>query len=293
MRRPLIVLAAALLGLLASCAQQPTLTAPSPLARPSSGLSPTPSESLSPSPSSSSASPGPKPTTAPPRPSILDCSGTASIDRAPATGAGPLGTVKTTGSEAVALTFDDGPDPVNTPRILDLLRECGVKATFCVNGIKVQANPTVVRRIAADGHSFCNHTWRHVTQLGTYGPDLIRQDLTDTNNAIKAIVPDAKIGYFRAPGGAWTQDYINVAHELGMTPLHWDVDPRDWESNKWGTGQSMVDHIVSVVEGSTRPGSVILSHDYQKRDTTAAYRILLPWLKARFKLVALPPSGLG
>jgi peptidoglycan-N-acetylglucosamine deacetylase len=198
--------------------------------------------------------------------------------------------MKTTGSEAVALTFDDGPDPVNTPKILDLLWQCGVKATFCVNGIKVQANPAVVRRIHFEGHSFCNHSWRHIRQLGSYGPNLIRQDLTDTNNAIRAIVPAARIGYFRAPGGAWTPDYITVARELGMVPLHWDVDPRDWESSRWGTGQSMVNHIVAAVQDSTRPGSVVLSHDYQKPDTTAAYRILLPWLKARFKLIALQPQ---
>lgn len=196
--------------------------------------------------------------------------------------------MKTTGSEAVALTFDDGPDPVNTPKILDLLRQCGVKATFCVEGAKAAANPNVVRRIVSDGHSLCNHTWRHIRQLGSYGPDAIRQDLSDTNNAIRAAVPGARIAYFRAPGGVWTPDYLTVARELGMTPLHWDVDTRDWESSKWGKGQSMVNHIISSVQGDTRPGSVVLSHDFNKPDTTAAYRILLPWLKARYKLIALP-----
>ncbi|HEX6683153.1 MAG TPA: polysaccharide deacetylase family protein [Candidatus Limnocylindrales bacterium] len=271
---------------------------PHPSASASESASPSASpESPSPSAAPTSASPKPKPSTAPPPPpppgpGPLDCSGSASIDRPQATGPGPLGSVRVTGSEVVALTFDDGPDPVNTPKILDLLRQCGVKATFCLEGAKAAANPTVVRRIASDGHTFCNHTWRHIRQLGTYGPDLIRQDLSDTNNAIRAIVPDAQIGYFRAPGGAWTEDYLLVARELGMTPLHWHVDTRDWESSKWGKGQSMVDHIVSVVEAETHPGSVILSHDFQKPDTTAAYRILLPWLKARFKLTALPPQGL-
>jgi peptidoglycan-N-acetylglucosamine deacetylase len=294
MRRLLLALSG--LVLLAGCAAHPP-TKVTPIARHSPSPNPevSPSAVPSPSPSVAVTSPRPpaKPTTAPPpRPALLDCSGTASTDRPPASGTGPLGTVKTTGSEAVGLTFDDGPDPINTPKILDLLRQCGVKATFCLVGVKVAAHPSVVRRIVSDGHTLCNHTWRHVTQLGTYGPDLIRQDLTDTNNAIRAIVPSARIGYFRAPGGAWTQDYINVARELGMIPLHWDVDTRDWESSKWGTGQSMVDHIVGLVQNNTRPGSIILSHDYQKPDTTAAYRILLPWLKARFKLIALPVQGM-
>ncbi|HCT77786.1 MAG TPA: polysaccharide deacetylase family protein [Micromonosporaceae bacterium] len=197
-----------------------------------------------------------------------------------------------TGSTAVALTFDDGPDPIYTPRLLDLLRQCGVKATFCVNGIKAQAHPSVIRRIHADGHSFCNHTWRHVRQLGSYGQAAIREDLSMTNDAIRAIVPGVKIGYFRAPGGAWTADYVTVARELGMTPLHWHVDTRDWESSEFGKGQPMVNHIVGSVQGDTKPGSVVLAHDFQKPDTIEAFRIVLPWLKARVTLIALPPDGL-
>jgi peptidoglycan-N-acetylglucosamine deacetylase len=223
----------------------------------------------------------------------ISCTGSATLDRAQASGTGPLGTVTTTGSAAVALTFDDGPDAVTTPRILDLLAQCGVKATFCVNGIKVGPNPELIRRIVREGHTLCNHTWRHIRQLGTYGPFLIREDLQATNDAIHAIVPDAKIPYFRAPGGAWTQDYITVAHEMGMTALHWDVDPRDWDYDQFGRGDALINHIIGNVEGNVRPGSVILSHDFQKPETVAAYRVLLPWLKARLELIALPQQGLG
>jgi peptidoglycan/xylan/chitin deacetylase (PgdA/CDA1 family) len=280
--------------LAAGCSSRPSSTATAPVGN--NRQTPMPSASAvlpeSPSPSPSPTGPAiPSSIPPPPKPAGLDCSGTASIDRSPATGTGPLGTMRITGSEAVALTFDDGPDPVNTPKILDLLWDCGVKATFCLEGQKASKNPGVVRRIAAEGHTFCNHTWRHIRQLGSYGQDLIRQDLTDTNNAIRAAVPDARIAYFRAPGGEWTPDYLTVARELGMTPLHWHVDTRDWESSKFGKGQSMVNHIISSVQGDTHPGSIILSHDFQKPDTTAAYRVLLPWLKARFKLIALPPQG--
>lgn len=252
-------------------------------------MSQSPSPSLSPSSS-------PSPPTRPPRittpPLALDCTGSAPINRPPADGTSPPGTIKTTGSNAVTLTFDDGPDPVNTPKVLDLLRQCGVVATFCVNGVKAQQHPSVIRRIHAEGHTFCNHTWRHITQLGRYGPPRIRQDLTDTNNALRAIVPGARISYFRAPGGAWTPDYIAVCRELGMTPTHWDVDTRDWEHTKYGRGQSMVKHIISSVQNDTKPGSIVLMHDYQKPDTTTALGTLLPWLKARFTLIALPDAGL-
>jgi len=215
------------------------------------------------------------------------------MNRTASNATGLNGSRKTTGSLAVALTFDDGPDPVNTPRILDVLAHCGVKATFCVLGYRVAAYPDVIRRIVAEGHTLCNHSWRHIMQLGTYGPALIRDDLQRTNDAIHAVVPGVPIRYFRAPGGFWSADYVSVAHDLGMTPIDWEVDPRDWDFNAYGTGQGMTAHIIATVEANVRPGSIVLSHDYQKPATTAAYRVLLPWLLARFELVALPAGPLS
>ena len=78
-----------------------------------------------------------------------------------------------------------------------------------------------------------------------------------------------------------------TAKSLGMTSLYWAVDPSDWDSATWGTGSAMTSHIVSTVEHNVRPGSIILSHDIYA-DTVNAYTTLMPWLKARYKLVALP-----
>jgi len=224
-------------------------------------------------------------------PIAAPCSGpTSMVTTAPARVTGPYGSLRTTGSAAVALTFDDGPDPVNTPLMLDVLKACGVTATFCLIGTKVSRNADVVRRIVAEGHTLCNHTWQHNTQLGTYGVQAILEDLQRTNNAIHAVVPDAKVSYFRAPGGEWTADYVTAARQLGMAPLDWDVDPWDWNFPKYGEGEAMTAHIVEHVRGHVRPGSIILSHDNQKPTTVEAYRRLLPWLTARFTLVALPPD---
>jgi peptidoglycan/xylan/chitin deacetylase (PgdA/CDA1 family) len=266
----------------AEASPSPIAVDPVVVVSPSAAPSPSPAVKTSKPPSSPKPPPGP-----------IKCTESATLERSQVSGTGPLGTTISTGSKAVALTFDDGPDPVNTPRILDLLQQCGVKATFCVNGYKVAAARSVMQRIHAEGHTFCNHTYNHIRQLGTYGPDLIRSDLVKTNDAIHSVVPDAKISYFRAPGGEWTADYVTVARELGMTPLHWHLDTRDWESSVYGKGDSMVSHLISYVEGNVRPGSVILMHDYQKPDTTQALRTLLPWLKARLSLTALPPAGLA
>lgn len=213
----------------------------------------------------------------------------SAVGRVPA--AGPAGSIRRTGTSAVALTFDDGPDPVNTPKLLDLLRQHRVKATFCVVGSRALAHPDLVRRIAAEGHTLCNHSWNHSFELGLKPAEKIREDLDRTNAAIRAAVPDARIGYFRAPGGFFTEPLVGVARDAGMSSLYWEVDPRDWDHPLLETAEEHVERVVRVVEQETRPGSMILSHDFQQPLTIAAYQRLLPWLNERFGLIALPPPA--
>ncbi|MGW0436608.1 polysaccharide deacetylase family protein [Micromonospora sp. NPDC003197] len=199
---------------------------------------------------------------------------------------GPFGSRMTTGTRKVALTFDDGPDPQYTPEALDLLRYYGVKATFCLVGQNAQAHPELVRAIVADGHTLCNHSWSHDVGLGARSRQKIEADLLSTNEAIRAAVPDARIGYYRQPGGNWTSGVAQVAVELGMTPLHWTVDPRDWTM----PGASS---IVNTVTGSTSAGAIVLMHDAggDRRDTMAALYAILPNLLQRFYLEALPTQA--
>ncbi len=191
----------------------------------------------------------------------------------------------TTGTSAVALTFDDGPDPQYTPQILRSLRKHGVTATFCVTGQNASAYPELIRAIVADGHTLCNHTWDHDIALGSRSPDEIRADLTRTSNAIHAAVPDAPITYYRQPGGAWTYSVVSTAQELGLTPLHWTIDTRDWEAPG-------ADPITATVLDGVVPGSIVLLHDAggPRQDTVDALNQILPELTARFPVAALPPS---
>jgi peptidoglycan-N-acetylglucosamine deacetylase len=204
---------------------------------------------------------------------------------------GPFGTQRITGGSYAALTFDDGPDPRWTPQVLDLLRTYGVRATFCVVGHAVEAYPDLVRAIADDGHTLCNHSWRHDMALGQRSRDEIRQDLQRTTAAIQAAAPGTPVSYYRQPGGYWTARVVEIAAELGMTSLHWDVDPRDW--SKPG-----VDTIVARVTTQTRPGSIVLLHDGDgdphgetgdRHQTVEALAQILPELTGRLTLDALPP----
>ncbi|GAA4244202.1 hypothetical protein GCM10022255_006360 [Dactylosporangium darangshiense] len=170
-----------------------------------------------------------------------------------------------------------------------MLKAQGIKATFCLIGVNVQEYPQYVQQIVADGHTLCNHTWKHDESLGKKSADTIRNDLQRTNDEIHKAVPNAPIKYFRHPGGNFTPLAVQIASQLGMTSIGWNVDPSDWNTKKW-SGQSMTNHIISNVRNNTRPGSIVLSHDGggDRSATMAAYKTLLPELKAKFTLIALP-----
>lgn len=203
---------------------------------------------------------------------------------------GPSDSQMKTGSEGVALTFDDGPDPATTPELLDMLKSHHVKATFCLVGQNAKQFPDLVKRIADEGHTLCNHTWKHDLKLGKKKPEQIRDDLQRTNDAILAAAPGAKVEYMRAPGGNFTKNFVKVADELGMKSIYWYVDTRDWDHSGGESDSAHTQMVIRSVKKHTRPGAIVLSHDYAQPDTIAAYRTLLPWLKQRYKLIALPVS---
>jgi len=188
-----------------------------------------------------------------------------------------------TGSSAVALTFDDGPHPQWTPQLLDLLRAERVKATFCLVGTEVRDHPELVARIVREGHTLCNHSWHHEMDLGSRPIDEIRANLRRTTEEIQRAVPGARVSYYRQPGGKWTPQVVQVARELGMTSIDWDVDTRDWAGEP-------AEVLVERVTTHTRAGSIVLMHDGggDRSPTIEACRTFLPELRSRFKLIALP-----
>jgi peptidoglycan-N-acetylglucosamine deacetylase len=177
------------------------------------------------------------------------------------------------GGRTVSLTFDDGPDPGNTGRLLGVLRELRVTAVFCLWGEHVRQHPELVRRIVAEGHVLCNHSLNH-DDLGTWTAERIRADLVATNEAIRAAVPGARIPYFRAPFGSWGES-PSVAAGLGMQPLGWRLAVEDWEPP--GTEEL----VRRLMEGIT-PGAVVLLHDGggDRSQTVDAVARIVPELRA-------------
>jgi peptidoglycan-N-acetylglucosamine deacetylase len=178
--------------------------------------------------------------------------------------------------KAVALTFDDGPDPATTPRILDLLAEHDVHATFCMVGQLAQAHPALVRRVVAEGHRLCNHTITHDPGIGARTPDVMDRQLRASRDLLERVSGGADVDYFRAPEGRWSPTLIRTSAADGMRALGWDVDPLDWTT----PGSAA---IVARVQQRVHPGAVVLLHDGggPRGQTVAAVEALLPWLDDR------------
>jgi peptidoglycan/xylan/chitin deacetylase (PgdA/CDA1 family) len=153
----------------------------------------------------------------------------------------------------VALTFDDGPNPPYTDRILDVLREEHVRATFFVVGRAVAADPATARRIVREGHAIGNHTWDHPHMLVLSRPAM-RAELRRTDDAIfKAAGVHTRL--MRPPFGARDFAVIDEAKAEGYQVVMWSVPlPKDWELPGDAT-------IAARVVDNVRDGSIIVLHD--------------------------------
>ncbi|MGA5351719.1 polysaccharide deacetylase family protein [Streptomyces thermodiastaticus] len=178
------------------------------------------------------------------------------------------------GARGVNITIDDGPDPVWTPQVLQVLRDNGVKATFCMVGPQAQAHPDLVKAVVADGHRLCDHSVAHDTGMDHKAESYQRQQILDAEQMIIEASGGVRPVYYRAPGGAFTPYSREVAASHGMRPLGWNVDSKDFE--RPGTAA-----IVATVKQEVANGPTILFHDAggDRSQTVEALRQVLPWLK--------------
>ncbi len=180
--------------------------------------------------------------------------------------------------KCVALTFDDGP-VAGTAQLLDVLKEKGVSATFFMVGSNAAMHPALIRRMVAEGHVIGNHTWDH-PQLTRRSVESITSELNRTSDVIvKAGAPRPTL--MRPPYGATNATVSQVAAELGLAQILWNVDPLDWKDRNSAT-------VTKRVLAATRSGSIVLSHDIHPT-TRAAYAAIIDGLRAKgFTLVTVP-----
>jgi peptidoglycan/xylan/chitin deacetylase (PgdA/CDA1 family) len=153
----------------------------------------------------------------------------------------------------VAMTFDDGPHPSLTPRLLDILKARNIKCTFFVIGRNAKAYPHIIRRMIAEGHEIANHTWSHPS-LTSRSDAQIRQELKQSEDALLAIA-NYRPHLIRPPYGAVNARIKQLMYdEFGYSTIMWSVDPQDWRR----PGVSVV---TSRLVNGAHPGAIMLAHD--------------------------------
>jgi peptidoglycan/xylan/chitin deacetylase (PgdA/CDA1 family) len=183
-----------------------------------------------------------------------------------------------TGEKVVALTLDDGPDPVYTPQVLDILERFQVKATFFLIGRQAQAHPDLVRAIKARGQAIGNHSHHHHFYLSWLGPERMRSEILNTQEVIFQINGEYP-RYFRAPLGWVSNELVALCRELKLPIINGSIKAGD-VSNP-GT-----DQIVEAILPRVQNGDIIILHDAggvegyrDRRQTLEALPIIIKGLK--------------
>ena len=179
----------------------------------------------------------------------------------------------------LALTFDDGPDPVNTPQILDTLKARGAHATFFVLGAQVKRHPELLRRMLAEGNAVGSHSWSHPSRVT---PAQARTEIESTERMIREATGSPPV-LFRPPYGLIKNGLAALAQKRGYTVLLWTISSADTRPI---TPRQIADNIVHTPD----PGDIALLHDGPGHGSTArALPIILDELgHAGWQFVTVP-----
>lgn len=165
---------------------------------------------------------------------------------------GEMVTQVKTEEKVVALTYDDGPNPPYTNRLMEVLEQFGVKATFFVIGHQAEQHLETVQGLKAQGHELGNHSYSHRRLVST-PKAAIADEIHRTDQLLQALGSPSKI-HFRSPYGYKRIRLPWVLAQLKKINVLWNVDPRDYQA---ASADAVVTHVLDKV----RPGSIVLLHD--------------------------------
>lgn len=154
-------------------------------------------------------------------------------------------------SRKIALTFDDGPDSYYTERILEVLKEHGIKATFFLIGNNIENYPDVVKKIVEDGHVIASHTWSH-PNLGKANEEQIISEIKNTENIVENYTGE-KMRLLRPPWGVVSDDVLRLAQDMDYKVVNWNVDSNDWSDQN-------IDQILINTIPDINDDAIILFH---------------------------------
>ncbi len=195
----------------------------------------------------------------------------------------------------LALTFDDGPNATWTQRLVDILAKHEVRATFFLLGSRAEAEPELVRRIAAAGHVIGNHSWSH-PNMARARAGRIHQELERTNETLEQIT-GAPVKFFRPPYGARRPAVFRMAREMGLKLVLWNAMTTDWNEPSAERIAKQLAERIDRLQRRGRAANIVL-HDGGHRDpaanrepSVAAAELLLERYKEARRFVTLDAWG--
>lgn len=186
--------------------------------------------------------------------------------------------------KVVALTFDDGPHPELTPKLLDILKENDAIATFFVLGNRVEKHPEILVRMLEEGNEIGNHSYDH-TDLKKLSVDrIVSEQYGKTNDIIEEAVGKRAL-IDRPPYGSMTEE---IAQQLGREQIMWAVDPEDWKP-EYKNANSIYDNVINGTNTGIKvtDGAVVLSHDIHKPTIDAYDKIIKELKNQGYKFVTV------
>lgn len=187
-------------------------------------------------------------------------------------------------SRSVCLTFDDGPDPIGTTQVLDVLRAAGSRATFFVQGNNAAAHPDLIRRMHREGHAVGHHSWSH-TDPSTTSAARLALETRDTVRLLQALTGE-RSRIFRPPHGKLTPAKLVRIWGMGHTAVLWSADPGD-------VFQTSPDAILGWFERNPpRAGEIVLMHD-RAPALAASLPAIISLVRARGLTCSTVPEALG
>lgn len=188
-----------------------------------------------------------------------------------------------TSEKVVALTFDDGPDPNYTPRVLDILHRYGIHATFFQEGKMIQQFPRITRRVVEEGNCVGNHTYTH-PYLARLSPQAVRKEMQSCDQCL-ALNAGITTTLFRSPRGDWNPTVYRQALQDHERLILWSVA---LEHHEVPTPKAMAQRVLRLV----RPGDIVLMHDgafVSRESTVQALPLVIEGLRKRgYRCVTVP-----
>lgn len=174
---------------------------------------------------------------------------------------------KTIKENKIAITFDDGPDPEFTPKVLSLLKKYNTKATFFCIGRHIEANPELFRELIADGHTVGNHTYSHSNRFGFFSSDEVTSELTKTNAIVKEL-SGLDLRLYRPAFGVTNPNIKKALRLTKLTSIGWNKRSLDTTSFSEKT-------ILKRITRNLKKGDVILLHDTSSKSVAVLEHLLL------------------